>query len=289
MRETVLLATLGTEAQVVTAAWKLLRGQGVSFQSIEVFFTQAPAVAAARTRLENAAHEHPNFPRPIFTLLGADLGHPLQDVITSEDSRAAFTTIYRRLQTHKSHGRQVHFLIAGGRKPLALFGMATAQLLFDEDDHLWHLYSAGEFLQSKRLFPHPQDQVALVPLPVVPWHRLTPSLMLLEGIDDPWEAVEKARRLSLEERMDLADRFVRAHLTDAERRVVSLLVREGLSDRALAEHLVVSEKTVGNHLSSVYTKAADFLGVERMSRGQLIAFLHLYFVAQAPQNEDFSP
>ena len=140
------------------------------------------------------------------------------------------------------------------------------------------------FVSSKRLFPQTGDQVTLVPLPVIPWHRLAPGLVALEGIEDPWQAVEQARRLALDERLAEARRFVEEHLTEAERRVVALLVREGVSDKDLATRLVMSEKTVGNHLYSVYAKAAAFWGVQRISRGQLIALLHLYFVARPLRN-----
>jgi hypothetical protein len=56
---------------------------------------------------------------------------------------------------------QVHLSIAGGRKTMAVFGMTAAQLLFDEHDRLWHLFSGGEFLVSKRLYPQPGDEVRL--------------------------------------------------------------------------------------------------------------------------------
>ncbi len=289
MQPTVLLATLGTEAQVVTAAWSLLRAQGEPIHAIEVLLTQAPAIRAAARRLEQAAAQKPLFPPLRFVPLQDAQGRPLHDVITEADTRAAFTAIYRRLRAHKAQGHRVHFLIAGGRKPLALFGMAVAQLLFDAEDRLWHLYSAGDFLESKRLFPAPQDQVQLVPLPVVPWHRLAPALVALEGVEDPWQAVQRAWQLTLNERLARARRFVEEHLTEAERRVVALLVREGLSDRDLAARLHMSERTVGRHLSSAYTKAAAFWGLDRVQRAQLVALLHLYFVARGTQIGEFSP
>lgn len=284
----VLLATLGTEAQVVTAAWSLLRARGASIAQVEIFLTQAPSIQQEAHRLAQAVQRKPLFPPLRFVPLG-EPDHPIHDVITADDTRAAFVTIYRRLRAHKAQGHRVHFLIAGGRKPLALFGMAAAQLLFDAQDRLWHLYSAGDFLTSRRLFPTPTDRVQLVPLPVVPWHRLAPGAVALAGVEDPWDAVRWTWQTALAERMERARAFVEQHLTAAERRVVALLVREGLSDRDLATRLHMSERTVGRHLSSAYTKAAAFWGLDRIQRAQLVALLHLYFLAQETPIGEFSP
>jgi CRISPR-associated protein (TIGR02584 family) len=67
---------------------------------------------------------------------------PAEDVETPAASAAAFRELYRLVRAHKQQERQVHLCIAGGRKNLAIFGMVTAQLLFDASDCLWHLYSA---------------------------------------------------------------------------------------------------------------------------------------------------
>ena len=48
--------------------------------------------------------------------------------------------------------------------------------------------------------------------------------------------------------------FIERVLTPAEREVTELLIREGLSNTALAERWGKSVKTVANQLSSVYVK-----------------------------------
>lgn len=196
--ETVLLATLGTEAQVVTSAWLLLHREGAAVREIEVFYTQAPPILEARRRLESVTR--PGWPRVRFTLLGEDAGHPLADVLTEGDVQAAFRTFYHRLKDHNVRGCRVHFLIAGGRKPLALYAVAAAQLLFDDYDRLWHLYSEPAFLESRRLFPEPHEDVRLIPIPVLPWHCMLPAVSALEHVDAPWQAVALARKTALEEK-----------------------------------------------------------------------------------------
>ncbi len=286
-RKTVLLATLGTEPQVVTAGYHLLHRQGVRPERVRVFHTHAPPIQEALQRLARAFQEHRLPPLDLLPL--QDLhGHPLVDVLTQEDIHAAFRTFYHILWQHKRQGNRVHFLVAGGRKPLALFAMAAAQLLLDEDDRLWHLYSEPRFLESRALFPRPEDDVRLIAVPLIPWHCMAPAAAVLGPVEDPWQAVGQARRLGLEARIRRARRFIEEELTPAERRVTSLLVREGLQDRELARRLHMSEKTVGNHLNRIYHKAAVFWGLERVQRAQLIALLQPYFLHR-PGIGDFSP
>ncbi len=276
---TVLLATLGTEPQVVTAGWKLLHRQGVRPQRVRVFHTHAPAILEAVERLRHAFQQQGLPPLDVLPLRSLQ-GEPLEDVLTQDHIHAAFRTFYRTLWEHKQQGHRVHFLVAGGRKPLALFAMAAAQLLLDDEDHLWHLYSEPRFLESRAWFPHPRDDVRLIPIPLIPWHCMAPAAAVLGPVEDPWQAVRQARQLGLEARIRQARRFVETELTPAERRVVALLVREGLAGRELAQRLGMHEKTVTNHLNSVYHKAAAFWGLERVQRAQLVALLHPYFLHQ---------
>ena len=285
MQSAVLMATLGTEAQVVTSAFTLLRRQGEVIEQIDVFMTQAPAILEARHRLEQVQNR---LPPMHFHILGEDTGRPLQDVLSEADARTAFVSLYNHLYVHKQTGRRVHFLIAGGRKPLALYAMTAAQLLFDEADRLWHLYSEPDFLQSRRMFPGPREDVRLIPIPLIPWHCMAPAAAVLGPVQDPWQAVAQARRLGLESRIHQARRFIEEKLTPAERRVAALLVKEGIKDRDLAQRLHMSEKTVSNHLNHIYQKAAEFWGLDRVQRAQLVALLSPYYLHR-PAIGDFSP
>lgn len=77
--------------------------------------------------------------------------------------------------------------------------------------------------------------------------------------------------------MTQARSFVLGALTPAEERVVSLLVREGLSDRQLAARLNLSTRTVEQQLRSAYGKAADHWELDSVNRAQLISILNLYY------------
>lgn len=206
------------------------------------------------------------------------------DVETPQAARCAFTALYQIIRSVKRDGKIVHLSIAGGRKTLALYGMVAAQLLFDEADCLWYLFSSGDFLASKRLHPASEDVVTLVPIPVILWSKVSPFVSDLREVKDPFEAVKQVEELQLIEKRDYARSFIYGSLTPAERRVVEILVRDGLSDSEIGERLVLSPRTVEQHLRSAYAKAADHWEMENVNRAQLVTLLQYFFITQLREN-----
>lgn len=277
----VLVATLGSEAQVVTAGLDLLNRQGEKIQALHVLHTDAsiPPISHALVTLMKEFDAPTLKPGLKFHLhpISTPDGKPFPDIVTSAASQAAFQCIYQVVRAAKIQGYRIHLLIAGGRKNLAIYGLVVAQMLFDNQDCLWHLYSSGDFLTSKRLHPQQGDDVQLVPIPVLLRNYISPALTGLRHIEDAESAVEYIRLLELEEKMTQARSFVLGALTPAEERVVSLLVREGLSDRQLAARLNLSTRTVEQQLRSAYGKAADHWELDSVNRAQLISILNLYY------------
>lgn len=284
-RELTLLATLGSEAQVVTLALDALLQRGEAIQRVVILHTapETELIAAALERLL-AELRSPYYPSALEleTVLLAGPRGPLADVDTAEGAELAFTTIYRAVRAEKLAGRRVHFSLAGGRKTMAVFGMAAAQLLFDADDRLWHLVSYGPLLAEKRMHAVPGDECHLIEIPVLLWRAVSPVLTDLSEIDDPFIAVERQRALRLQEALDEARSFVLGVLSPAERRVVEPLVRESLSDQELAARLVLSPRTVEQHLRSAYNKAAEHWALTEVNRTQLVRLLSLYYTLTSP-------
>jgi len=276
----VFIATLGSEPQVVTAALDLLLARRAPIGEVVVLHTacDTPPITAAVEALRADAAEHVYAHRLTFgfaPICAAD-GRPLADVETPEASQAGFQALYGAIHRAKRAGRQVYLSIAGGRKNLAVYGLVAAQLLFDEDDSLWHLYSAGDFLASRRLHPEPGDEVHLLPIPVLLRSYISPALTGLRHVQDAAQALDHFQRLALEDRLADCRAFVLGSLTPAEWRAVQLLVRQGLSDNEIAARLNVSPRTVEQQLRSAYAKAGDHWQIEAVGRAQLIALLNLY-------------
>jgi len=280
----VLIATLGTEAQVVTAALDLLRRNGGQIGRVVVVHTTAPGtpVGYALERLATEFTRHPDLSQVELRLkpLLDPRGQPLEDVETPEAARVAFCALYSAVRSAKLEGRRVHLCIAGGRKTMAVFGMAAAQLLFEPDDRLWHLHSSGAFLESKRMHPQAGDAVHLIPIPLILWGQVSPLLAGLDQVADPYQAVETVRRSQLHQRYTAARAFVLNALTPAERRVVEALVRSGLSDSEIGARLHLSPRTVERHLRSAYQKAGEFWELETATRTHLIALLNIYYLSR---------
>jgi len=282
----ILIATLGTKAQVVTTALDLLLAQGHPLRDVVVLYPGGAdpaeggplAPALARLRAEFSVYPAYRFINLILSPLTAHNG-PVVDIASQAEAEAAFRCLYRAIWTAKraEPDRTVHLSIVGGRKVLAVYGMAAAQLLFDDDDCLWYVFADGRFLQEERLHPDPADLATLVPVPVLRWGTVSPILMDLGDIDDPFQAADRQRHMQLQERLAEARSFVLGSLTAAERRVVELLVREGLTDADIGGRLNLSPRTVERHLGDAYRKAAAHWGLTGATRAQLVVLLNLYF------------
>jgi len=257
MPESVFVATLGAEPQVVTLALDALLTQGMDIHRVIVIHTldDREPIRSSLRRLhqEFIVDQFYGLPLRFDSHLLAGSSGPLADVITPAEIEDAFQSLYTLLRQHKQAGRRIHLCLAGGRKTMALFAMAAAQILFDLNDGVWHLVSHPDLITSKQLHADSQEHVVLIPVPIAYWKHLQP--------DDQ----SRVRH------------FVDTILTPSEREVVQLLIREGLSNAVLAARLGKSAKTIANQLTSTYLKLQQYFDLpDTPDRTMLLVLLGSY-------------
>lgn len=281
MVQQVFVATLGSEPQVVTLALDLLQAKGYPVSQVIVVHTVGEAVRPALVALvQEFALPGACGYRPVT--VDGESG-PAADIISEADTAALMRTLYRVVLAEKRAGRLVHLSIAGGRKPMAVYAMVVAQLLFDEDDRVWHLLSEGWRPGDERVMHvRPGEKVSLVPVPVLRWGSVSPVLTELALREDPWEAIQAQRTLQREEDRRRKREFVEHCLTPAEREVVRLAC-QGLDNAAIARQLGKSEKTVANQFTGIYEKLHEWRGFREdipVSRAVLVAEFAVYFALE---------
>ena len=279
MTQSVLIVTLGSKPQLATLALDCLQQMRENPGSLIVIHASKARFAtqqALEKILGDLPSSHPGVQFHDVEL--KDHGKPLADITSPEEVHVAFHEMYSQVRTAKLDDRKVHMLIAGGRRTLTVAGMATAQILFDDEDRLWHMASHADLESSGSLHAQDGQWCRLIPIPVIPWGRLSPVFDVLQAVDDPFAAAEKLSSLRLRDQWDQARIFVLTRLSAAEKNVVELLVREGLSQNEIAERLSLSPRTVEQHLRSAYHKAEEHWELESdVRQAQLVRLLSIYF------------
>lgn len=280
MTET-LMATLGTEPQVVTIAMDLLAARGHQVTEVVVVHTDAarePSLTSL-TRLR-AEMERLQAKDGQLTYREAEIrneGQPLADIDDEAGAQATFRTIFAEALRVKRSDSVLHLCIAGGRKTMAVYGMAAAQLLFDEHDHLWHVVSFGKLLKEKRMHSEPGDQVSLVHIPVTRWSDVPPVLTEVGRLPDPQLAIEAIERRQAAEHRRRLSKFVEQVLTEAERAVVSLAVQGDSTYAQIAAELGRSARTVDSQLQAIYRKLETHFELDSATRVTLVSILGEYW------------
>jgi len=251
-----LVATLGTEPQVVFLAYQLLIQREEAIHQVLVFHTRSPK-REVRAAVDAIKRTWPRWaPHSSLELIAL----PFDDLDSENALRRAYSSLREGIFRLKEQGLHLHLCISGGRKPLALAAFLTAQFLFGPEDKLWYLYSPPDVEALGMSVSFGDPRVKLIELPVPIWTELPLFLAAVSQYRDPWTAAEVQRTLIRQAERRRWAQFFEQKLTPAERGVVEALVLHGGSNDELARKLGKSSRTVGHQLASVYRKLRSELG-----------------------------
>ena len=264
VKEEVLIATLGTEPQVVTLALDALRHRGFRVSRVIVLHAnpEMPPLRSALGALQAEERQYAAESPPVkFDFVAIRDGRYFPtDIRSAEDVALTLRLLYQTVARVKRKSCRVHLSLAGGRKVMTAMGMVVAQLLLDDRDHVWHLLSENRLHEARAMHATNPDEITLIPIPVLRWSLLPSTLHELLVWDDPYRAIQRQKELREQGQLRVVMHFWQM-LTPAEREVVTGLVREGASNTALARSLKRSPKTIANHLQNIYAKYRECLGL----------------------------
>lgn len=279
-KKEVLLAMVGVNPQIVTISLDLLHTtEDVDVDEVASVYTDNEWVKDAVKRLDEELTQSQGPPHRSILIGGRD--HPVEDFLTKQDAVLLFRTLHREIKAYKQANWRIHLSIAGGRRVMSAYALVVAQLLFDEDDRCWHLFS--DFWQrdrDRKMRLEPGDHAILVPVPVLRWSPMATMAADFAFSDDPWQVIEQQQLLQQRERDVRVQAFLKS-LPRAQQAVARLLA-EGLDNQTIANRRHKSVHTVKKQVSNIFAEWRGFLGLPENAsvRDQVVAELAGYFARQ---------
>jgi len=204
----------------------------------------------------------------------------VEDFYSEEETNALFNTVFNTIRDYKNIGYRIELVIAGGRKPMSIYPVISAQILFDENDRAWHLLSEEKLVKSRNLLPEDDMFYQLVPIPLMLWSNVPPTL-LVDGMT-PQQFIENQQQRSREQG-ELKYRKFMGLLTRVERDVLKALL-QGLSNEDISKKLKKSRRTVEHQIQRVYSKFKTSFGLpvqSKISRQHFLRTILLYRIGKS--------
>lgn len=180
---TTLIASLGGQPQIVTFSLDLLLARGERIEQVVIVYLAGEPRYAAAFRIlagEFAGDRYAGRPchlRGLPVRAGGDL---LAEARTPQAVEAVRTTFFGLLAELKAQNQRIHLSLSGGRRIMALTGLAAAMQYLTPADRIWHLYTSPELTQvalgGAILHAPTPGETALIDVPFVPWAAYFPGL-----------------------------------------------------------------------------------------------------------------
>ncbi|MCA9936945.1 MAG: hypothetical protein KC415_23580 [Anaerolineales bacterium] len=248
-----LVATLGLQPQIITRALDELLKLDTELREVYIIHTGAfpkrhphwSSLEKFKAYLDQNYHLLSFYFEPIQD----EDGRILLDVESPETAELAFKIIFNVIKDLKHQGRRLHGLIAGGRKSMIVYTMISAQLLFDEDDPLWHLFSTFETQD-----PHVdegKDRSHLAEIPILHLAGLMPMVReLILNSDDPTRAFRLYHKHERIEEIARLQRFYQEQCDELDREILCYAFK-GWGNREISRRINMSESAISNRITDI--------------------------------------
>lgn len=270
MAETILIATVGGQPQIVTFALDALLAQGEPITQLYLLHLTPPnprwQQSIQKVLAEFEQQHYHGRPCRVHRCPILDGTTPLPEIRNEREAEIAGQTIRSLLARLKVEGHKLHLCVAGGRRMLALLVTSAAMLLCDHQDRLWHMYTP-EATQARALagavmHAQPGDGVQLIPAPLVPWGAYFPALRAL-ALPPAQAVAQQIGQLSATN--DLQCRQVYQALTERQQEILTAFVR-GNTPQDVAEALHISLSTVNSHKTAILAECRIAWGLAEDAR-----------------------
>ncbi len=253
-RRSVLVATLGRQPQIVTFALDAFLERGIRVDEVIVVHLGSADYLRALRRLAEAfpgdryAGERCHLrPAPIY-----DGKSMLSDIRDERAVAVVWRAIYELIRGLKEEGVQLHLLLTGGRRMMALLAVSAAMLQLEPGDRIWHIYTPDALQEQARFGArlHAPDEagVALLEAPIAPLGSYFPALRALTTLSPEDVLASQTRWLDDAERAKCREVWER--LTERQREVLRAFA-QGLDREEAARALGISVRTVDSHKSVI--------------------------------------
>lgn len=264
--QTLLVATLGGQPQVVTFALDALLAQSEPIQAVYVIYPAlgGPRLQRSLDRLQQAfAHQcYAGRPCPLHCIPLQQGATPLPAIRNAAEAEATWQAVHHLLADLKREGHKLHLCIAGGRRLIGLLVTSAAMLLCDHQDRLWHLYTPDDVRarahEGAIMHVQPDEGVQLIPVPLVPWGAYFPALRVMA--QPPAQAVaEQMGSFSAANERQCHQVYNR--LSERQRDTLIAFAR-GLTPQDVAEALYISLSTVNTHKTAILAECRIAWGLD---------------------------
>src|SRR5690606_19644050 len=112
-------------------------------------------------------------------------GKPLIDILDTASAEAYYRQVLAVLKRYREQRRNIHLLVAGGRKAMDIYATLAASLVFGTHDQVWTILATPDFIRDGHVTVPVErnDEVLLVRMPILP-SRFLPGMLSSYDVDD---------------------------------------------------------------------------------------------------------